>query len=157
MCWITTEKPMVHVADSDFKVYKIVYNQTDDDEVLSFYKNYRYKIGHLYEMKGRLIPGTILNDEYFKAYGINKGFHSDATPNKAISIYQELTDDLFFGFGVGTNINDSKGIIAKKPMKPTIVECIIPKYSRYYINIEDEIISDKIIISGFPQIYFGKI
>ena len=67
MCWITTEKPTVHVADSDFKVYKIVYNQADDDEVLSLYKNCCYKIGHLYEMKGRLMPGIILNDGYFKA------------------------------------------------------------------------------------------
>ena len=100
-------------------------------------------------MKGRLMPGILLNDEYFKAYGINKGFHSYATPNKAISIYQELIDDSLFSFGIGTDINDSKGIIAKKSMKPSIVECIIPKESRYYINMEDEIVSDKIIISKF--------
>lgn len=100
-------------------------------------------------MKGRLMPGILLNDEYFKAYGINKGFHSYATPNKAISIYQELIAYLLFSFGIGTDINDSKGIIAKKSMKPSIVECIIPKESRYYINMEDEIVSDKIIISKF--------
>lgn len=75
-----------------------------------------------------------------------------------MTIYRELIDDgSLFDFGRGAGVDDSKAEIVKKVIKPTIVECIIPKYSRYYINIEDEIISDKIIISGFPQIYFGKI
>lgn len=150
MCWISWEKPEVHIADNEIKVFKIVYNSpNDDNEVISFNMNFKYRFGELHEMKNRIIPGLVLNDSDVKAYGINEGFHSYATLKKAIKIYNELILEPLFSFDIDINDGDGEICLKKKVVKPTIVECIIPKESRYYTNDVDEVVSDKIIISGF--------
>lgn len=136
MCWVTNSKPEAHVADSDIKVYKIVRQTPRKNIVNSLYYVYTYKIGELFEMDEKIIPGLVLYSTPFQAYVINEGFHSYATFEK---VKMEFEDGITLAIDPGASM-------------PVIVECIIPEGSRYYINNEDEVVSDKIIISGFRNL-----
>lgn len=133
MCWVTNSKPEAHVADSDIKVYKIVTKTPCKNIVNSLYCVYTYKIGKLYEMEERIIPGLVLSGTNGKSYAIKEGFHSYATFEKAKMEFEEV-----IAYALNPNVN-----------MLVITECIIPEGSRYYINDGGEVVSDKIIISGF--------
>lgn len=133
MCWITNSKPEAHFADSDIKVYKIVTKTPRKNMVNSLYCGYTYKIGKLFEMEERIIPGLVLSGANGKSYAIKKGFHSYATFEK---VKMKFEEEITYA------INPGVGMLV-------IVECIIPEGSRYYINNEGEVVSDKIIIAGF--------
>lgn len=133
MCWVTNSKPEAHFADSNIKVYKIVTKTSRKNMVNSLYRGYTYKIGKLFEMEKRIIPGLVLSSANGKSYAIKEGFHSYATFAKATRKFEEI---------ITYDLNSSVNMFV-------IVECIIPEGSRYYINNEGEVVSDKIIISGF--------
>lgn len=133
MCWIANSKPEAHFADSDIKVYKIVTKTSRKNMVNSLCRGYTYKFGILFEMEERIIPGLVLSGANGKSYAIKEGFHSYTTFAKATMKFEEV---------ITYALNPSVDPLV-------IVECIIPEGSIYYINNEGEVVSDKIIISGF--------
>lgn len=133
MCWVTNSKLEAHFADCDTKVYKIVAKTSRKNMVNSLCRGYTYKIGKLFEMEERIIPGLVMSGANGKSYAIKEGFHSYATFAKAMMKFEEV---------ITYDLNPSVHTLV-------IVECIIPEGSIYYINNEGEVVSDKIIISGF--------
>lgn len=146
MCWITGYKPIKQTAEEDIPVFKIM--DYKKDELRSFYMGFKYEIGKLY-------VGDI-EDPKKTRYGgyIQVAFHSYSNKCKIIlenAILTITTPDHFnIQSEVLSNRNNRDNVLK--------VNCIIPKGSSYYINENEEYVSDKIkIISVEKIISIGKI
>lgn len=122
MCWVSFKPPVKRVAEKDILVYKVVNPSPHKNECYSFFFNFLYKFGVIYntDIKIKYIDNG--KDEYM--WVGNEGFHS--LSNKKAALYE------------------SEVYIFK--CDTFIVQCIIPKGSDYYINEYDEVISNSIII-----------
>lgn len=122
MCWSSRYCPIKRGAQNLIIVYKVVtYINSSECRSLYTYFNYIYKRVYRY-------PGSLEIKESRDMYGweIHRGFHSYATMNRALREYE---DAIKYSYG-----------------KVALVECIIPIGSIFYKNMDDEIVSNGIII-----------
>lgn len=138
MCWRAFKKrdKRVRVADEDITVFKVV-RKVEDGLYLSYYKDYPYYLGRAYEMKGlshKEIDGNMRIEEGFHSYSSKECYICIPYNNFGqIYILKQKTWELS---AVYDDIYDL-----------CIIECTIPKGSKYYRNYYGEIVSDKIIIN----------
>lgn len=131
MCWKSYKTPIRYTANKDIKCYK-VFDKADITwdiskqffkkirEVKSLFQKYLY-IPYNINPEINIIRSGYTYDWTLKyAYYIMEGYHSYATLNVA-----KLYSNQFFH----------------------IIECIIPKGTKYFINENKEIISSNIIIT----------
>lgn len=134
MCWISRYKPIRHIAEEDIICYKVFENRDiiyGQNSLLGF-KYGKRKIQKLFSIcrnfkyipykKQKHINLEFTHSCYYLADVIYEGYHSYATLDRAKYMYR--------------NNNDV-----------TIIECIIPKDTEYYINEEYEIVSSTIIVT----------
>ena len=139
MCWISYKPPVKKIAKKDILVYKFVnYNYYNPliNKCTSFFRNFSYKFGVKYNTDIKIE----FDNSVCAMWVGREGFHSYC--NKKTALY------------------NSK-VYVLSPFT-TVVKCIIPKGSEYYVNNQYEIISNSIIIlkkkSFFQKIlnYFKK-
>lgn len=123
MCWHSVDLSKRY-ATSDIYVYKVVIpNSYSYDAFISVIFAFRYKPGEIYYNNTDLEPMLVPGYSY---YTINQGFHSYATLDRAKA---SLTKPYY-----------------------TIISCIIPKGAVFYINSNDEIVSESIKICGVVKV-----
>ena len=108
------------IADKDIQCYKVVYAGSTDNIIVSKHHKYVYEINRLYKLNHELRPYTSPKS-LSNISSIDEGFHSYTKLRVVLDTdYYKLM---------------------------TIVKCIIPKGSTYYLNNKDEeYVSDQIII-----------
>jgi hypothetical protein len=119
------------IAAEDLIVYKAL-SIFSPDYFCSIYRSFGYKVGQLYKTKiTRSTNGTVFdyqddvtyeNFDHKELIYISKGFHA---ANKKNRLSHEVDDDT-----------------------KVLVECIIPKGSRYYTNRTGCVVSNQIIVTG---------
>lgn len=144
MCWRMNRisSPQANVSDNDVRVYKVLhYNYAD--KLTSPYMGKEYNIGETYSVGSSQFYLSTYNSFYWY---IDVGFHSYST-------------DVFFGR------HSYKGMdsllvknIERDTCNPVVVgaytysnnfkvfECHIPAGTQYYINDDNEIVSESIVI-----------
>lgn len=120
-----------------------------DGSYLSLYAFYTYECGRVESNPG---ASLILEQDYHndKLYYIEEGFHS----------YGDRVDILMMPYGKRMRfVAEFRGAIVDSGTFFTdnleVVDCVIPKGSKYYMNERDEYVSDKIIVKG-PSDRFYK-
>lgn len=168
MCWIHTfnisRKDLIKEAQTDIECFKVITVRRlkyfdlfyfGRKKIFSYFRNYRYKLNKLYELKK---PINI----YFsipEGYRANKGFHSYSSKcsieyrqadywfDDSIEIRTEVIGKLIASYSLMSFDGNNR----KRQTK--IVKCIIPKGSHYAINDVGEIISDRIILKEILKLY----
>lgn len=134
MCLITDQK-RAFIAEKDITVYKLL-----EGNMLSPYTNFTYEVGKLYKttIKRELEEDRCCfdrrdhydiskkwpnwpNDSSLKAFG--RGFHA------ALKKERLMSNDVDTYYG-------------------DIYKCIIPKGSKYYVNISGLVVSNQIIVTN---------
>ena len=117
MCWVSKTKPIKNIAEKDIICYKVFHIQN-----IIFDK---WKIQKLYSEYMNFLYIPYKEQEYINLKSdkiITFGYHSYSTIERAID---EIYNSKYY----------------------SIVECIIPKNSEYYINSCQEIVSSNIIVT----------
>lgn len=122
MCWISYKPPVKRVAETDILVYKVVNYKPHTDECCSLIFNFLYKFGVIYDTDIKIKYSGNGKDTH--VWMGNEGFHSFS--NEKAAVYES---DIYV-----------------EAYYSTIVKCVIPKGSDYYINEYDEVISNNIVI-----------
>ena len=131
MCWVSKTIPIKNIAEKDIICYKIFHIQNiifeqfdrtkiqiDKNKIQKLYSEYMNFLYIPYK-KQEHINLKIEND--IIRYIIEEGYHSYSTLERAL-------------YGIYNS-------------NYTIVECIIPKDSEYYVNYRQEIVSSDIIVT----------
>ena len=142
MCWTEIkDKINVQIADRDFKVYKIVLDASKQS-CKSIVKGFNYTVDTLYNIS--TIESKVIGP-YCEKIKIEKAYHSYTgihfICDSSYYIHSGLTKckDLLFG---------KRGICIPFENEAYIATFIIPKGATYIINIQGEVVSDKIIYTG---------
>lgn len=143
MCWVICDSlPVELVAEKDIEVRKIMFRIVEDFYI-SRYMRFPYSKGK-YSLGKRLV----LNESKATGlYSINEGFHSYGEKCEIIL----MSHPLIYGYKVTYNnmINDDGFIPSFSDRTLEVIDCVIPKGARYYVNEEkDEYVSDEIVIKG---------
>lgn len=141
MCWSGSNQSR-KTAMKNIVCYKILKkDKKEDDKYFSYYYDFQYKFGELYENSLYFYPMRHVRDNE-SIIMINDGFHS----YDYISIFEKIrafTNTI--GFAVFYKTINS-GIYYKHNYMLSLVECIIPKGSIYYENEYGLLVSDRIIV-----------
>ena len=127
MCWVSKTIPIKNIAETDIICYKVVHMQNIifeqfDRTKIQIDKN---KIQKLYSEYMNFLYIPYKEQEYINLKSdkiITFGYHSYSTIERAID---EIYNSKYY----------------------TIVECIIPKDSEYYVNSRQEIVSSDILVT----------
>lgn len=143
MCWVICDSlPVELVAETDIEVRKIMF-RIGEDSYISRYMRFPYSKGK-YSLGKRLV----LNESKATGlYSIDEGFHSYGENCEIIL----MSHPLIYGYKVTYNnmINDDGFIPSFSDRILVVIDCVIPKGARYYVNEEkDEYVSDEIVIKG---------
>lgn len=128
MCWTSRTKPKLQTAKKNIVVYKVV--RLNENIIESLIKRFRYELERKYEIpKLKLLPPECFDfdSDYGLLYKVYEGFHSYNTYVDALLQHELNCFDPF------------------SYVKTKVVECIIPKGSKYYRN-ETVTVSNAIII-----------
>ena len=132
MCW--TGKPIKKIAQNNIPIYKVCTNSFYEDEVVSIFKGFIYKLNKTYKSNIEATPindlGNVLISKAFHSYGANT-FIKKSIKTGSITI-----------FGHSKKINSQ--LCCKNLVK---VLGYVPKGSEYYENIHGEIVSDQICLT----------
>lgn len=152
MCW-KSKTAISIIADKDIECSKVVL-QDESNTIYSFYEEFEYKLDKLYKTKLELIKDV---NNTFNV--ILQGFHSysdkikydiNSNHNNAIRVYKARNNiriDLPNIYGIHSYI-----LRGDKPAKSVIANCVIPKGSTYYINENEEIVSNQLIVKSIKEI-----
>lgn len=148
MCWCAYRKrdKEMRVVDKDIIVFKVM-RKVAERIYSSYIMGYEYQCGKTYtinELKSHISKEGIMI--------IEDGFHSYSS--KDCYVWSP-----FYSYGININKN-GYGMIAtyNKLYGTCVVECTIPKGSKYYHNYHGEIVSEKIIINReIPQNEWGEV
>ena len=123
MCWVSKTIPIKNIAEKDIICYKIFHIQNIILDKWKIQKLYSEYMNFLYIPYKEQVYINLKIENNISDKIITFGYHSYSTIERAI-------DEIY---------NNSKYY--------TIVECIIPKDSEYYINSCQEIVSSNIIVT----------
>ena len=124
MCWINKTIPIKNIAEKDIICYKvfhiqnIIFEQFDKSKIQKLYSEYMNFLYIPYKKQEHI---NLKIENYIYDKRITFGYHSYSTLERAL-------------YGIHNS-------------NYTIVECIIPKDSEYYVNSRQEIVSSNIIVT----------
>lgn len=119
MC-LTTSQRWPNIAWRPITTYKVVYSPDNYSSLLTIFQNFPIQIGSTYkETLGNIFRGR--ERLHFNEYRMHEGIHSNTKLGQArviASYFRELN--------------------------PIIVKCVIPKFSFYWIGVDNDIVSNKL-------------
>ena len=146
MCWTSSYNPIFKVAEEPIPVKKIL--RENDDDILSIFYPFNWKLNQRYHTElgiPSLAENETKNDSspaYFyiplPSWTIEEGFHSCSEIHKV-----NRSDTILF-------VNQYDTPIAMFPTPEfyniKIYNCVIPLGTHYYVNEDNEYISEDLII-----------
>lgn len=135
------------IAEKSFKVIKL-FAVIGKDYVMEPYSDIRYAIGeNMPSIRLVLTNDSFEFDCDLNSYGfIRNGYKSYADANLTIRISNDKKFDMIFHRGFTEN--KQSFFMFYKPDLPILIpyECVIPEGTEYYVNENNEIISETIIV-----------
>ena len=131
MCWIGNNSSAFEmVAEKDIKVFKVVY--VFPSGIYSPFRNYEYQIGKEEKSEFQIV-------RFLTEYMITSGLHSYSS--KCQIHYGFVGHDVLSPNGANIGVYRDQF-----PRSITcVLQCLIPKGSKYYINELGECVSNKLI------------
>lgn len=131
MCWIGKNNSAFEmVAEEDIKVFKVVY--TFPFGIYSPFRNHEYQIGKEEGADFQIV-------RFLTEFMITRGLHSYSS--KCQIRYGFVGHDVLSPNG--TNIGVYRDQFPRSIT--SVLQCLIPKGSKYYINEHEEYVSNKLI------------
>ena len=121
MCWVSKTMPIKNIAEKDIICYKVFHIQNIIFDKWKIQKLYSEYMNFLYIPYKKQEHINLKIENYIYDKRITFGYHSYSTIERAL-------------YGIHNS-------------NYTIVECIIPKDSEYYVNSRQEIVSSNIIVT----------
>ena len=121
MCWVSKTIPIKNIAEKDIICYKIFHIQNIIFDKWKIQKLYSEYMNFLYIPYKKQEHINLKIENYIYDKRITFGYHSYSTLERAL-------------YGIHNS-------------NYTIVECIIPKDSEYYVNSRQEIVSSDILVT----------
>ena len=121
MCWVSKTIPIKNIAEKDIICYKVFHIQNIIFDKWKIQKLYSEYMNFLYIPYKKQEHINLKIENYIYDKRITFGYHSYSTLERAL-------------YGIHNS-------------NYTIVECIIPKDSEYYVNSRQEIVSSNIIVT----------
>lgn len=139
MCWQALNKrdKRERMAVEDMTVFKVM-RKVKDGMYFSYYAEYPYSLGRTYEMNG--LESHEGEDGYM---AINEGFHSYSSKECYICVPYNSPGQIY----IQKQRTWELSAVYEDTNDLCVIECTIPKGSKYYQNYYKEIVSDKIIIN----------
>jgi len=139
MCWqaLNNRDKRERVSDEDITVFKVM-RKIKDGMYSSYFMEYPYSLGKIYEMNG--LESHEGEDGYMT---IEKGFHSYSSKECYIYLPYNSHGQIY----IQKQRTWELSAVYDDTYNVCIIECTIPKGSKYYRNYYGEIVSDKIIIN----------
>lgn len=142
------------IAEDDVMVYKVFMMSRLNTNILTTpYKRFQYEEGKTYHAK----IYTFVSDTYSGNIKIDSGIHcyskqceflryseSDITMRRASTIHVKLEKE--------QSKPDILSYRADMYYHPVVVECIIPKGTRYFINTAGEIVTESLTVDYVTRI-----
>lgn len=141
MCWISKEKPITKIAESDITVYKLAIIR--DNKICSMMYRFNYELNQIYNLESQLTireddPDLYLDNK--PRYIIDEGYHSWS---KTPTVIQTTAPDSDITI---IKIKCTAGIYYCDDRHVVLI-CTIPQGSTYYVNDFGEYVSDAIKIN----------
>ena len=140
MCLITKQKEPL-IADNDIKVYKLLTVNSR-----SCFMNFKYIVDKLYETEFTFSDTEVTSFDRISNNELDKEF-GEEWRGKVGTELKSIVD----GFHAVLRIDRFDGIYSDDVIY--VYECIVPKGSEYYLDNNDCIVSNKIIIKENLQKY----
>lgn len=141
MCWISKEKPIAKIAESDITVCKLAIIR--DNKICSMFYHFDYELNKTYKIESQLTireddPDLYLDNK--PRYIIDEGYHSwSKTPTVIQTTAPDSGITIF-------KIKCTAGIYYCDDRHVVLI-CTIPQGSTYYVNDLGEYVSDTIKIN----------
>lgn len=141
MCWESNSVPEVKIAKEDIKTFKVMYRDLEDEELFSYFFYKLYSIG-------KITSKITLSYKKLKyessSYCIYLGYHSYDINIKCKHYYNSERGVYIVKVG---NVEEYYIEPFSNIFQTLcIVECTIPKDSKYYLNEKGEYVSEQIIV-----------
>ena len=149
MCWSSGRKfvnDCRRVANDDLHVIKIMRSSDKSGKYSSYFEDFTCEDGETYEAK-YFPTGYEWDDDNnyvciftgFHSYSVNCKFIRKTTPEDILAVYSP---------------ENYKKLENYKMNDIVFVDCVIPKGTRYYVNLEGEYISPKIKVIGKKEVKY---
>ena len=137
MCWITNKKLKFKIAKENIPIYKIC--RKEDNKILSYFKNFEYKLGWRYNTNFEVAVNTKMSEIYkgFHSYSLNKTYYE-----KRYNIIRVFKNESFIELTFNSNSNILNG-----HSFCIVVSGYIPKGGAYTLNEYGEYVSNSIILN----------
>ena len=145
MCFVTTKTARFKTAKQDLTVYKVVKtNQESPEECVSLYINFIYEKGREYSEK----PSSY--EEEISVYSAKRnGARVKGVSNPFGTLVTVKSYTTGFHSYLGYVAKEKYFLSEKLSTKTKLAEFVIPKGSKYMVNENGEVFSDKIVFKDF--------
>lgn len=136
MCWKTSDRInlIMKTADKPLKTYKVV--DMLNGTYRAYFRSFEYEPNKVYNEELQDFPVIDQEDGFLS---LSRGFHS-YFGNLAVCVDDNRLINI-------RNREDERKWLARYDSYVIIAECTLPEGTRYYVNEDNEVISDRIIVT----------
>lgn len=151
MCWISYKPWQQEVATRDIECFKIC--ELIDNKIYSLYQGFEYQLNTTYKAKLIFSKSIVVKTGKVISYEITEGIHSYSTECKLKRAFASDTEECKVAFlNIIKNEFFLDSICLNLHPNAVLVKCIIPEGSIYFINEDDEIVSNQIILTKIAKV-----
>lgn len=151
MCWISYRPWKQEVATRDIECFKIC--ELIDNKICSLYQKFEYQLNTAYKAKLIFSKRIVAKTSKVLSYEITEGIHSYSTKCKLKRIFPPDAEERKIKYlKVIKNESLLDCICLNLHPNAVLVKCIIPEGSIYFINEDEEIVSNQIILTKVTKL-----
>ena len=157
MCWISYKPWKQEVATRDIECFKIC--ELIDNKICSLYQGFEYQLNTAYKAKLTFSKHIVAKTSEVLSYEITEGIHSYSTecrlervsiPNTDVLATEECKEIELLNIIKNESLLGS--IYLNLHPNAVLVKCIIPEGSIYFINEDEEIVSNQILLTKIAKL-----
>lgn len=151
MCWISYKPWQQEVATRDIECFKIC--NLIDNKIYSLYQKFEYQLNTVYKAKPSFKKQIVVKTGKVFSYEITEGIHSYSTRcrlKQVVSATEKCKELKYLNIIKDETLLDC--ICLNLHPNAVLVKCIIPEGSIYFINEDDEIVSNQIILTKIAKV-----
>lgn len=151
MCWVSYKPWKQEVATRDIECFKIC--ELIDNKICSLYQEFEYQLNTTYKAKLIFSKSIVVKTGKVISYEITEGIHSYSTKCKLKRIFSPDAEEQKIKYlKVIKNESLLDCICLNLHPNAVLVKCIIPEGSIYFINEDEEIVSNQIILTKVAKL-----
>lgn len=168
MCWVSYKPWQQEVATRDIECFKIC--NLIDNKIYSLYQKFEYQLNTVYKAKLSFKKQIVVKTGKVISYEIIEGIHSYSTKCRLKQVLVSATEGckelrflkiikdepllhcMYLGLHHYEDEVPLDCICLDSHPNAVLVKCIIPEGSIYFINEDEEIVSNQIILTKIAEL-----